>query len=189
MALWSPKRRENCACAMFNLFSKILYGRQRKLNYRYTSIHWRTVVTSRVGYVYAFWTVNFSSYGQQHFVALQLRPPLQFGPLNYQPIECVFTSSNQSALWSCLRHLTSQLGEGCSMSFVRFVLLIRWKTCVWNSFGAFSPIGFWRIYRSAKYVRDFPRSRHMFICWRARKRGTGMKAQASCPNKEFEEGQ
>ena len=33
------------------------------------------------------------------------------------------------------------------------------------------------------------RSRHMFICWRARKHGTGMKAQASCPNKEFEEGQ
>ena len=75
-------------------------------------------------------------------VALQLCPPLQFGPLTYQPIECVFISSNQSALWSCLYHmlyhLTSQLGEGCSMSFVRFVLLIRWKTCVWNSFGAFS---------------------------------------------------
>ena len=51
------------------------------------------------------------------------------------------------------------------------------------------PMGFWRIYRSAKYVRNFPRSRHMFICWRASKRGTGMKAQASCPNKEFEEGQ
>ena len=51
------------------------------------------------------------------------------------------------------------------------------------------PMGFWRIYRRAKYVRNFPRSRHMFICWRARKHGTGMKAQASCPNKEFEEGQ
>ena len=36
-------------------------------------------------------------------------------------------------------------------------------------------------YRSAKYVRNFPRATHMFICWRARKRGTGMKAQASCP--------
>ena len=122
-------------------------------------------------------------------LALQLCPPLQFGPLTYQPIECVFISSNQSALWSCLYHLTSQLGEGCSMSFVRFVLLIRWKTCVWNSFGAFSPMGFWRIYRSAKYVRNFPRSTHMFICWRARKHGTGMKAPASCPNKEFEQGQ
>ena len=43
---------------------------------------------------------------------------------------------------------------------------------------AFSPMGFWRILRST----------HMFICWRARKRGTGMKAQASCRNKEFEEG-
>ena len=31
-------------------------------------------------------------------VALQLCPPLQFGPLTYQPIECVFVSSNQSAL-------------------------------------------------------------------------------------------
>ena len=46
-------------------------------------------------------------------VALQLCPPLQFGPLTYQPIEYVFVSSNQSALRSCLRHLTSQLGEGC----------------------------------------------------------------------------
>ena len=70
-------------------------------------------------------------------VELQLCPPLQFGPLTYQPIECVFISSNQSALWSCLRHLTSQLGEGCSMSFVRFVLLIRWKTCAWNSSDGF----------------------------------------------------
>ena len=31
-------------------------------------------------------------------VALQLCPPLQFGPLTYQPIEWVFVSSNQSAL-------------------------------------------------------------------------------------------
>ena len=79
------------------------------------------------------------------FVALQLCPPLQFGPLTYQPIEWGFTSSNQSALWSCLLHVTSQLGEGCSMSFVRFSVLIVWKTCVWNSFGAFSLMGFWRI--------------------------------------------
>ena len=77
--------------------------------------------------------------------ALQLCPPLQFGPLTYQPIEYVFVSSNQSALGSCLGHLTSQVGEGCTMSFVRFVLLIRWKTCVWNSFGVFSPMGLWRI--------------------------------------------
>ena len=31
-------------------------------------------------------------------VALQLCPPLQFGPLTYQPIEWGFISSNQSAL-------------------------------------------------------------------------------------------
>ena len=31
-------------------------------------------------------------------VALQLCPPLQFGPLTYQPIEWGFVSSNQSAL-------------------------------------------------------------------------------------------
>ena len=48
---------------------------------------------------------------------------------------------------------------------------------------------FGEFYRSAKYVRNFPRSTHMFIYWRARKHGTGMKAQASCRNKEFEEGQ
>ena len=35
-------------------------------------------------------------------------------------------------------------------------------------------------YRSAKYVGNFPRGTHMFICLRARKHGTGMKAQASC---------
>ena len=51
----------------------------------------------------------------------------------------------QSVLWSCLLHVTSHLGEGCSMSFAPFVFLILWKTCVWNSFGAFSTMGFWRI--------------------------------------------
>ena len=49
-------------------------------------------------------------YREARSVALQLCPPLQFGPLTYQPIECVFTSSNQSALWSCLPYVTSQLG-------------------------------------------------------------------------------
>ena len=73
-------------------------------------------------------------------VALQLCPPLQFGPLTYQPIECVFVSSNQSALWSCLLHVTSQLGEGCSMSFVRFSVLIVWKTC--GKFWSVFPDGF-----------------------------------------------
>ena len=53
-------------------------------------------------------------------LALQLCPllTLQFGPLTYQPIECVVISSNQSALWSCLLRVTSQLGEGSSMSVV-----------------------------------------------------------------------
>ena len=87
---------------------------------------------------------------EDSFVALQLCPPLQFGPFTYQPIEWGFISSNQSALWSCLLHVTSQLGEGCSMSFVRFSVLIVWKTCIWNStvltcLGAFSLMGFWRI--------------------------------------------
>ena len=63
--------------------------------------------------------------GRRISVALQLCPPLQFGPLTYQPIEWVFVSSNQSALSWCLLHLTSQLGEGCSMGFVRFVFLIQ----------------------------------------------------------------
>ena len=77
-------------------------------------------------------------------VALQLCPPLQFF-LFLSPMNLAFLlASNQSALWLCL-HVTSQLGEGCSMSFVRFVFFILWKTCVWNSFGAFSPMGFWTI--------------------------------------------
>ena len=49
--------------------------------------------------------------------------------------------------------------------------------------------GFGEFYRSAKYVRNFPRSTHIFISCRARKPGTRMKVQAPCPNKEFEEGQ
>ena len=83
-------------------------------------------------------------------VALQLCPPLQFGPLTYQPIECVFTSSNQSALWSCLRHLTSQVGEGCSMSFVR---LMRWRLVYETVLERF-PVGF---------LENFTGVRSMFI--------------------------
>ena len=81
---------------------------------------------------------------QRTTVALQLCPSLQFGPLTYEPIECVFISSNQSVLWSCLLHVTSQLGEGCSMSFVRFrffIVLILWRLVyetVWSVF----PDGF-----------------------------------------------
>ena len=71
------------------------------------------------------------------------------------------------------------------MAFVRFVFLILWKTCVLERFRWM----FGEFYRSLKYVPNFPRSTHMFICWRARKLGTRMKAQASCPNKESEEGQ
>ena len=108
-------------------------------------------------------------------LALQLCPPLQFGPLTNQPIEYVFISSNQSALWSCLRHLTSQVGEGCTVSFVRFLLQIRWKTK--TVLERFPRWVFGEFYRSpsAKYVRNFSRATHMFICWRATKRGTGMK--------------
>ena len=97
--------------------------------------------------------------------------------------------SNQSALRLCLLHVTSQLGEGCSMGFVRCVFLILSKTCVWNSFGAFSPMGFWTILQKCEVCWKLFWSTHMFICWRARKPGTRMKLQASCPNKEFQEGQ
>ena len=113
-------------------------------------VEWKAPLVPRPHY-YAR-PMRFGSRGPRKFVsdtspnvALQLCPPLQFGPFTNQPIEWVFISSNQSALWSCLLHVTFQLGEGCSMSFVRFVSLILWKTCVWNSFGAFSPMGFWRI--------------------------------------------
>ena len=43
-------------------------------------------------------TVSCDVTERYSLVALQLCPPLQFGPLTYQPIECVFISSNQSAL-------------------------------------------------------------------------------------------
>ena len=89
----------------------------------------------------------------------------------------------QSLLWSCLLHVTSQLGEGCSMS------MMLWKTCVWNSFGAFSPMGFLEDLKKFEVCSKLPRSKHMFICWRARRPGTRMKAQALYPNKELEEGQ
>ena len=58
-----------------------------------------------------FWQFNQSSPTRPlPGVALQLCRPLQFGPLTYQSIECVFISSNQSGLWSCLPRVTSQLG-------------------------------------------------------------------------------
>ena len=59
---------------MFNKPLQQKYGRQRKLNYRYTSIpsiqysawrkgiHWRTVVTSRVGQVLSI------QFGDNHVV-------------------------------------------------------------------------------------------------------------------------
>ena len=46
---------------------------------------------------------------------------------------------------------------------------------------------FGEFHRSLNYVRNFSRSTHMFICWSAGKLGTRMKAQASFPDKEFEE--
>ena len=39
---------------------------------------------------------------------------LAIGPRSCRPIECVFTSCNQSALWSCPLHVTSQLGKDCT---------------------------------------------------------------------------
>ena len=66
-------------------------------------------------------------------VALQLCPPLQFGPLTYQPIECVFVSSNQSALWSCLYHLTYQLTRAVAASYPDVSLLM--KMCAQRNAG------------------------------------------------------
>ena len=101
-------------------------------------------------------------YHAKTFVALQLCPPLQFGPLIYQPIESVFVSSNQSSLCSCLRHLTSQLhvGEDCSMSFVRFVLLFRWRLVYETVLERFPRLVFGEFYRSANYIRNFPLPTH-----------------------------
>ena len=126
------------------------------------------------------WTI------QAHICATKLCPPLQFGPLTYQPIEWGFISSNQSALWSCLLHVTFQLGEGCSMSFVRFSVLMVWKTCIRNStvLERFPWWVFRGFYRSLKFVRNFPRSTHIFICWRARKPGTRLKAQSGSSKKD-----
>ena len=61
------------------------------------------------------------------------------------------------------------------MSFVRFVLQIRWELVYETVLKRFPQWVLGEFYRSAKYVRNFPRATHMFICWRARKRGTGMK--------------
>ena len=43
---------------------------------------------------------------------------------------------------------------------------------------------FGEFYRSLKFVRNFPRSTHIFICWRARKPGTRMKAQSESSKKD-----
>ena len=48
---------------MFNRPLQQKYGCQRKLNYRYTStVHWRTVVSSRVGHVLSI------QFGDNHVV-------------------------------------------------------------------------------------------------------------------------
>ena len=136
-----PPGGATCSFFLFVFFTNIVFlpfGFSKVLNRQRSGQY--TAVARRVENSPA--TGNF--FFNAHFVALQLGPPLQFGSLTYQPIECAFISCNQSALWSCFRHLTSQLGEGFSISFIGFVLLIRRKTCVWNSFGVFSPMGFWR---------------------------------------------
>ena len=118
-------------------------------------------------------------YGEARSVALHLCPPLQFGPLTYQPTECVFISSNQSVLWSCLLHVTSQLWEGCSTSLFASFSWSCGRLAYETVLERFPRWGFGEFYRSLKYVLNFPRSTHMFICWRARKPGTRMKAKAS----------
>ena len=64
------------------------------------------------------------------------------------------------------------------MTFVRFVFLILYETVLER----FPRWVFGEFYRSLKYVRNFPRSTHMFICWRARK--PGMKAQSKSSKKD-----
>ena len=118
-------------------------------------------------------------YGEARSVALHLCPPLQFGPLTYQPTECVFISSNQSVLWSCLLHVTSQLWEGCSTSLFASFSWSCGRLAYETVLERFPRWGFGEFYRSLKYVLNFPRSTYMFICWRARKPGTRMKAKAS----------
>ena len=66
------------------------------------------------------------------------------------------------------------------MSFVRFVLLSCGRLVYETVLERFPRWAFGEFYRSLKYGRNFPRSMHMFICWRARTfLGTRMKAQAS----------
>ena len=96
-------------------------------------------------------------------------------------IACSIAVANHSALWSCSLHVTSQLGEGCNMSFGRFVFcLTGWLVKVEEVWSVFT---------------DFIEARSIFetffgqrVCRRARKPRTTMKAQASCPNKAVEEG-
>ena len=45
-------------------------------------------------------------------------------------------------------------------------------------------MGFGEFYRSLRFVRNFPRSTHIFTCWRARKPGTRMKAQSEISKKD-----
>ena len=45
-------------------------------------------------------------------------------------------------------------------------------------------MGFGEFYRSLRFVRNFPRSTHIFICWRARKPGHGTRMQASESSKK-----
>ena len=50
-------------------------------------------------------------------------------------------------------------------------------------------MGFWRILQECEVCSKLSSVNAYVHMLEDRQRGTGMKAQASCPNKEFEEGQ
>lgn len=75
-----------------------------------------------------------------------------FGPRTYRPIEYHF-------LFLPIKVRCDRVFSIC-MGFVRSVFLILWTTCVWNSFGAFSLMGFLRILQNCESMFEtFPGQR------------------------------
>ena len=92
---------------------------------------------------------------------------------------CFFQSKCVVMMSSPREGEDQQPGESCSMSFVRFVFLIL-GTIVFNTvLERFLLCIFGEFCRSLKYVRNFPRSTDMFICWRARKPGRRSQIKSS----------
>ena len=114
------------------------------------------------------------------FVALQLCPPVavwsshlstnRMGFCFFQS-KCVVIVSS-----SCDFPTRGGLDEFCS-----FQCPDRVEDLCMKHFWSVFPDGFWR---SLRFVRNFPRSTHIFVCWRARKPGTRMKAQSEISKKD-----